>query len=220
MTTRAYGQYCGLARALEAVGERWALLIVRDLLVAPKRFTDLLRGLPGIPSNVLTTRLKELESAGIVRRRVQPRPDRGVVYEMTEHGAELEPAVVALGLWGAKKLGDPRPDEIVTPDSLIMALRTTFRPAVARDMHAVIALRVGPIALHARIDDGHVVVAQGAPGDADVIVHAGPGIRRLMAGEISPQDAIALGDVHVEGDMRLFERFPELFRIDPLPAER
>ncbi|HEV2643341.1 MAG TPA: helix-turn-helix domain-containing protein, partial [Candidatus Elarobacter sp.] len=86
MTTRAYGQYCGFARALEVVGERWALLVVRDLLVGPKRFTDLLNGLPGIPSNILTARLKELENAGVARRRVLPRPARAVVYELTEYG--------------------------------------------------------------------------------------------------------------------------------------
>ncbi len=88
MKARVYGQYCGFSRALEVVGERWALLVVRDLLVGPKRFTDLLRGLAGIPTNVLTARLKELEHAGIVRRRVLPRPARAVVYELTEYGLE------------------------------------------------------------------------------------------------------------------------------------
>ena len=128
MKTRGYGQYCGFARALEVVGERWALLIVRDLLIGAKRFTDLLRGLPGIPSNVLTVRLKELEHAGLVRRRVLARPSRAVVYELTAYGRELEPVVVELGRWGAKSLGDPRPDETITVDSLITALRTTFTP--------------------------------------------------------------------------------------------
>src|ERR1700736_6026184 len=111
MTMRVYGQYCGFSRALEVVGERWALLIVRDLLVGPKRFTDLQRGLPGIPSNVLTTRLKEFEESGIVLRRVLPRPGRGVAYELTEYGAELEEIVVRLGQWGARAMGDPRADE-------------------------------------------------------------------------------------------------------------
>src|SRR3979411_3221280 len=105
MKARAYGQYCGFSRALEAVGERWALLIVRDLLVGPKRFTDLLHGLPGIPSNVLTVRLKERENAGVARRRVLPLPARAVVYELTEYGLELEDVGVALGRWGAESLG-------------------------------------------------------------------------------------------------------------------
>src|SRR5438105_14626994 len=104
VAARTYGQFCGLARALELVGERWALLIVRDLLVGPKRFTDLRRGLPRIPTNVLSTRLKELEHNGIVRRRLLPRPASGVVYELTEHGRELEDIVLRLGLWGAATL--------------------------------------------------------------------------------------------------------------------
>src|ERR1700730_10133410 len=102
MSMRAYGQYCGLARALEIVGERWAILVIRDLLVGPKRFTDLHRGLPGIPTNVLTARLNELEEAGVIRRRALPRPERSVVYELTEYGSELDEVVVRLGLWGAK----------------------------------------------------------------------------------------------------------------------
>src|SRR5215470_4843058 len=108
MATRTYGQYCGFARALEVVGERWAMLVIRDLLVSPKRFTDLHNGLPGIPTNVLTARLKELEQAGVIQRRVLPRPTGSVIYELTEYGAELENVVVQLGRWGAKSLGDPR----------------------------------------------------------------------------------------------------------------
>src|SRR5580704_6846456 len=131
MANRTYGQYCGLARAAEMIGERWGLLIVRDLVVEPKRFTDLQRGLPGIPSNVLASRLKELEQAGVVRRRVLPRPSGSVVYELTEYGKELEEIVMAFGRWGAKSLGDPRPDETVTVDSMVMALRSTFRTAAA-----------------------------------------------------------------------------------------
>ncbi|HEU5481442.1 MAG TPA: helix-turn-helix domain-containing protein, partial [Candidatus Tumulicola sp.] len=131
MSKRTYGQYCGFARALELVGERWALMIVRDLLVEPKRFSDLQRGLPGIPTNILTARLKELEQSDIVRRRLLPRPSGAVVYELTETGRGLEAPVHALGAWGAKLLGDPRSHEIVTPDSLVTALRTTFQPAAA-----------------------------------------------------------------------------------------
>ncbi len=218
MKSRVYGQYCGFARALEAVGERWALLIVRDLLIGAKRFTDLLRGLPGIPSNVLTARLKELENAGIVRRRVLPRPARAVVYELTEYGLELEPVVVELGRWGAKNLGDPRPEETITVDSLITALRSTFHPEAARGFRAGYELRVGEIVLHACVDDGHVEVAEGALPDADLAIEAGPGIRALMAGEVSPADAIENGTVRVTGDPELLTRFAEIFRIEPMAA--
>ncbi len=220
MKTRAYGQYCGFARALEVVGERWALLVVRDLLVGPKRFTDLLRGLPGIPSNVLTARLKELEGAGVARRRVLPRPERAVVYELTEYGAELEQVVVELGRWGAKNLGLPREGETVTVDSLITALRSTFRPDAARGLRATFALRVGDIALHAVVIGGRVRVAQGAPADADLTIDASPEIRALMAGELSPSAAVKTGVMHLTGDSKLLRRFAEIFRIDPMPAAR
>ena len=220
MTTRAYGQYCGFARALEVVGERWALLVVRDLLVGPKRFTDLLNGLPGIPSNILTARLKELESAGVARRRVLPRPSRAVVYELTEYGLELEAVVVELGRWGAKNLGDPRPGEALTVDALITALRSTFRADAARGFQAGYELHVGEIVLHARVDDGRVEVAAGALPGADLVIAAGPGIRALMAGELSPAAAVENGTVHVKGSRKLLTRFAEIFRIEPMPATR
>ena len=218
MSNRAYGQYCGFARALEAVGERWALLIVRDLLVGPKRFTDLQHGLPGIPSNVLTARLKELEAAGVAQRRVLPRPARGVAYELTEYGAELEEIVVALGRWGAKAMGDPRAEETITVDSLIIALRTTFRAEAARGFRAGYELRAGEIVLHARIDDGKIEVAAGPLNDPDLVIEAGPAIKLLMAREVTPAQALASGLVRIEGDPKLLDRFVEMFRIDPTPA--
>jgi DNA-binding HxlR family transcriptional regulator len=218
MSARSYGQYCGFARALEVVGERWALLVVRDLLVAPKRFTDLLNGLSGIPSNVLTARLKELEHAGVARRRVLPRPARAVVYELTEYGRELEPVVAALGRWGARNLGDPRPDEAITVDSLVTALRTTFRPDAARGVRAGFELRIGVIVLHALVDDGGVRVAAGPLPGADLVIETGAGIRGLMAGEVCPADAIATGTVKLTGDAALLTAFAQIFRIEPLPV--
>ncbi|MBV8750711.1 MAG: transcriptional regulator [Candidatus Eremiobacteraeota bacterium] len=218
MQKRAYGQYCGLARALELVGERWALLIVRDLLVGPRRFSDLRRGLPRIPTNVLTTRLKELEEAGLVQRRLQPRPATGVVYELTPYGAELEAVVIQLGLWGAKSLGDPRDEDIVTPDLLTIALRTTFRPEAARGLRATFELHVGPVVVNARIDDGRLEVGEGTLPSADLVIAAGPKLRLVMAGELSPDDALAAGELAITGDPALLTRFAQVFRIEPLPA--
>src|ERR671933_1041184 len=105
MTSRSYDQFCGIARALDLVGERWALLIVRDLILGPKRFTDLRRGLPGIGTNVLAARLKELERGGVIRRRTLPPPAASVVYELTEYGRALEGPLLALGRWGATSMG-------------------------------------------------------------------------------------------------------------------
>lgn len=218
MSTRVYGQYCGFSRALEVVGERWAMLIVRDLLVSSKRFSDLLRGLPGIPTNVLTARLKELEEAGLIRRVVRPAPERSIVYELTEYGRELEGVVIALGRWGAKRLGEPRPGEVVTIDSLITAMRTTFQPEAAKGTKASFELHVGPHILHMRVDGGALAVAEGPALDPDLVIEAAPAISAVMRGEMSPAEAIKNGTVKLRGDRRLLKRFSELFRIDPMPA--
>jgi DNA-binding HxlR family transcriptional regulator len=210
---RAYGQYCGLARAAELIGERWALLILRDLLVGPKRFTDLRRGLPRIPTNILSDRLKELEDSGVIRRRVLPRPAGSIVYELTEYGADLDEAIKHLGRWGARALGEPRPDEIVTLDSLTMALRTTFRPEIADGVRANYELRLGPVVLHATVEAGQLTVGEGPSPEADLVIETGPALKALLAREITPTEAIEQGLVQLEGDPRLLETFVRVFRI-------
>jgi DNA-binding HxlR family transcriptional regulator len=217
MTSRTYGQFCGLAHALELVGERWALLIVRDLIFGPKRFTDLRRGLPKIPTNILSSRLKELEAAGIVHRRVLPRPDGSVVYQLTDYGRDLEDPLLRLGLWGARSLGQPRPDDIVTTDSLMVALRTTFRPDRAGDLEASYQLELGDVVLHARVEHGDLEVGKGPADHADLVIRTGPQIRALLAGELTPDQAVRDGDVQLSGDPALLERFADVFRIPPAP---
>jgi DNA-binding HxlR family transcriptional regulator len=211
---RAYGQYCGFARALELVGERWALLVVRDLLVSAKRFSDLQRSLPGIPSNILTARLKEMEAAGIVQRRILPRPSGAIVYELTETGAALRPTVYALGRWGATMLGDPRPNEVLTPESLVTALYTTFQSKAAKGMTVSYELRFGPITIHARVKNGVLAAAEGALPGADAVIEAGSAFRALLAGEIEPRNAIKAGGVRmIRGSRSLLDTFTDLFRI-------
>lgn len=210
---RSYGQYCGFARALELVGERWALLIVRDLLIGPKRFGEIERGLPGIPTNILTARLNELEDSGLVQRRVLARPAKGVAYELTDAGRGLEDSVLALGRWGAVHLGDPRPEETVTEDSMAMALRTTFRPEAAGKAKGTYELRVGEIVVHARIRGGAITVGRGPAEKPDLVIETGPGLRLLLAREVSPAEAIAKGYVRVAGDPKLLDRFVRMFRI-------
>jgi DNA-binding HxlR family transcriptional regulator len=213
VSKRVYGQYCGFARALELVGERWALLIVRDLLVGPKRFSDLQRGLPKIPSNILTSRLKELEEAGIVQRRLQPRPSNGVFYELTEVGSDLEDAVMALGRWGAQRLGEPRPGEIVTEDAMVMALRTTFQPEAAGRTRASYELRLGDIVINAKVANGRASVVAGPLPGADLIIETGPAVRMLLAREVTPEQALKKKLVRITGDPKLLDRFVRMFRI-------
>lgn len=213
MSKRGYGQFCGLVRAVEMVGERWALLIVRDLLVSPKRFTDLRQGLPRIPTNVLSARLKELEQAGVIRRRALPRPSGAVVYELTEYGLELEDVVLRLGRWGARSLTVPRPGDIITTDSMVMAIRAAFRPEAAHGTDVSYELRMGEVVIHMRVGHGELAVADGALPDADLVIETGPAIRALLAGELSPADAIASGSVRLRGDSGLLTRFVETFRL-------
>ncbi|MFN2450303.1 MAG: winged helix-turn-helix transcriptional regulator [Candidatus Baltobacteraceae bacterium] len=214
MANRAYGQYCGFSRALEIVGERWALLILRDLLTGPKRFSDLQRGLRGIPSNILTARLKELEEAGVVERKAMARSaGAGVAYELTAKGRELEAPVIALGRWGATLLGEPRPGEIVTEDSMMMALRSTFRAEHAARTSARYELRLGEIVIHAIVKNRSLSVGKGPIEKPDVVIESGPAIRAIMAQEITPEAAMKNKLVRITGDRELFARFAQMFRI-------
>jgi DNA-binding HxlR family transcriptional regulator/putative sterol carrier protein len=218
MKTRSYGKYCGLAHALELVGERWALVLVSDLLRGPKRFSELQRGQPRIPSNVLSGRLKELEDAGVVRRRVLPRPGSGVGYELTEYGRELEDVVLRLGRWGARSMSEPRPEDTFTTDSVFLALRSTFRPEAARGLRANYELRIGDIVVHARIDDGSLDVQEGPLPGADLVLETDLSLHPLLTGELDPDEAITTGRVRVEGDRDLLERFAEAFHLPPAPV--
>ncbi|WP_062389336.1 winged helix-turn-helix transcriptional regulator [Demequina iriomotensis] len=211
MAAREYGQYCGVTRALELVGERWALLIVRDLLVGPRRYGELATGLPRIPSNILAARLKELQAAGVLRRVPH---SRTVVYELTPYGRELEPVVLALGAWGFKAMGEPRAEQVITPDSMTMALRTAFRSEVASALPPTAYMaHLGPAALHVRVDGAALTVAR-REARADLVFSAGPDIRRLVSGELSADRAIAAGVVQVlRGSDDLVGRFADTFHL-------
>src|SRR6202163_1266991 len=135
MAKRTYADPCGIARALDLVGERWALLVVRELVLGPKRFTDLRAGLPNLSPDVLAQRLRELEQAGIVRRRKLPPPAGSRVYELTEWGSELEPVVIALGRWGSRAPFPPG-DAQLGVDAMMLALQTVFDPSAADGLSA------------------------------------------------------------------------------------
>ncbi|MFC7405376.1 winged helix-turn-helix transcriptional regulator [Georgenia alba] len=224
MAGRSYGQYCGVGTALELVGERWALLIVRDLLVGPRRYSDLQRGLEKIPTNILAARLKELQASGVVRRAPLPTARAGIVYELTDFGRGLEDVVLALGRWGFKAMGEPTQDDVVTPDSMTMALRTAFVPGVAAELpDAVYEVHVGDVVLTASVQGEELTVTPGSAARADLVIVTGPGLRQVISGELTPTEAIDAEVVTVTaGDARLLERFAATFHLDPgpVPARR
>ncbi|MFB2556391.1 winged helix-turn-helix transcriptional regulator [Herbiconiux liangxiaofengii] len=213
MAARDYGQYSGITRAMELVGERWALLIVRDLLVGPRRYGELAAGLPRIPSNILAARLKELQAAGVIRR--APR-SRVIVYELTPYGRELEPVVLALGAWGFRALGEPREDQVITPDSFTMDLRAAFRRDVALALPATAyGARSGETELLIRVDGSRLDVSRGFGAvDLAFAVDGAAGLRRLLSGEREAERAIKAGEVEVlNGQETLLGRFSTTFNL-------
>src|SRR3954449_12795750 len=160
---RTYSDRCGIARALDVVGERWALLVVRELLLGPKRFTDLRAGLPNVGPDMLAARLKELESAGVVRRATLPPPAASKVYELTPRGAELEPVVLALGRWGSAAPG-PDADARLGVDAFVIALKTLFAPAGGEGRFE---LRVEGQPFAAEVAEGRLSVVRGEAAAPD-----------------------------------------------------
>ena len=217
MKRRDFGQYCGLARALELVGERWALLIVRNLMVRPRRYTELQTGLAGIPTNVLATRLKELEQTGIVERQVAPAPQRGVVYALTDAGRSLEPAMLSLARWGATQLGDPQPGDVVSPEGVVLNMRAVFQQAEAAGLTAAWEIHVRDVVAHAVVTDGSLAAGLGpSPAKPDLVITP-----KLADDELASYRAIMTamrdGVVELEGERELLGTFLRVFTI-PRPA--
>ncbi len=210
MTSLSYRQFCGIARAFEILGAPWSALIVRDLLLGPKSFSELAETLPRITPAVLHERLDELAAAGVLAEN-----ERG--YELTGYGKDLEPLLLGLGRWGARSLGDPQQGDLFTLDMAILALRATFRPDRARDIRASFEVRFGPIVVGVRVDDGTLTVEEGGLPDADLIIDT-PVLKHLMAAELSPTDALWLGLIEAKGDPSRLNTFVQLFQIPPAPV--
>jgi DNA-binding HxlR family transcriptional regulator/putative sterol carrier protein len=216
-TMRTYGDGCAIARALDLIGERWALLVVRELLLGPKRYTDLRRGLPNASPNVLSQRLGELEGAGVIRRRKLPPPASARVYELTDWGLELEEIVMSLGHWGARS-PSPAPDAPIGVDSTVLALRARFDPGAARGLRAGYELRLGEDRFRIAVADGEIEVARGDADRADATIDTDPGtLAAVLWGDRPLADAQRSGSLAVEGDKAAVERFVRLFPM-PEPA--
>jgi DNA-binding HxlR family transcriptional regulator/putative sterol carrier protein len=218
-TLRTYGDGCGIAHGLDLVGERWALLVVRELLLGPKRFTDLRDGLPNASPNVLAQRLRELEQSGIARRRRLPPPAGSSVYELTEWGRELEPIVVALGGWALRSPSFPE-DAPVGVDSVALALTSLFDAEAADGFSALLELRLGEDRFRLRIAEGRIEIHRGEADDPDAIIHADvESLRAVLWQGRELADALRDGAIRIEGDRRAVTRFVRLFPVpEPAPA--
>jgi DNA-binding HxlR family transcriptional regulator len=214
-TKRSYGEACRFAHALDVVGERWALLVVRELLLGPKRFTDLRGGLSHASSNMISERLRDLEQAGVIQRRKLPPPAASTVYELTEWGEELEPIVTQLGAWGARSPFPPDSEEI-GPDSIVLALRSLFDPTVAGDLGANYELRIGEERFGVEIFSGEVKLHRNAPTEpaASIAAADAPTLAAVLTGQLPLEDALSSGAVQIKGGKQAAKRFLRLF---PMP---
>lgn len=201
---RSYADACGIARALDVVGERWALLVVRELVLGPQRFSDLRRALPAASSNLVADRLRELRSRGVVGRRRLPPPAASQVYELTEWGRELEPIVLALGDWGLRVPPPPEPTTL-SPTSVLLYLRSSIDPG-SRTYRVELDDRVWTI----RAAAGEVVVEPGEPAHADGSIRTDPKtLNSLLDDPAGLPAAVAAGTVEVSGDpIPLITRHP------------
>ena len=202
-----------MSHALDLIGERWAMHVVRELMLGPKRYSDLKADLPGISTNMLSDRLNELERTGLLRRRRLPPPAASWVYELTPYGADLEPIITVLGRWGARSPGH-RPDLPLSVTSFVLSLRTNVDAARTAGLTASYALRVGDVDLHARLVRGHFTVEPGAPATPDATLAGAPeALAGLIYGGRDLDDAVRSGDVAVTGDENAARSLLTLFTL-------
>ena len=205
-----------MARALDVLGERWTLLIVRELLTGPKRFKDLLDGLPGVGTNLLASRLKELEGEGLLRRATLPPPAGSAVYELTGRGRDLEPVLTSLAWWGLNLLGSPRRGEAFKPVWAVQVMKAAFRSEAARWVRETYEFRIGDDVFHVRVDDGVSEPEYGPAFEPDLVIQTDPDtFLALVSGRLESADAMDAGRLDVRGDPDVFARARELFELLP-----
>jgi DNA-binding HxlR family transcriptional regulator/putative sterol carrier protein len=212
MSEHRYDQYCALARALDVIENRWTLLIVRELRPGPRRFTDLVDGLPGVSRKLLTERLRELEQEGLVARRTLPPPAARQVYELTAEGRELATAMTPLIAWGTRRLGERRPDEVFRPRWASVAMAGLADRDAAKGVNETYQYVVGDSAFYFTVDDGTIDLHEGRADDAAVVVTTDDDtFADIASGAIATSSAIATGALTVEGDRAASKRLGRIF---------
>lgn len=212
-----YQDACGTAFAMELVGERWSMLIIRELMLGGRRFSDLRASLPGISAKVLTERLAGLEHAGALVRRKLPPPAASQVYELTEWGYFAEPAIQELGRWAARSPAH-NPQLPLSPVSFMLSLRTMIDHAAARAFDATVGFTVGGESFVAQLRDGAMPVRRAEPGeaaDAWISTDVALPLLRVIYGKQPLAEALREGAVTLSGDQALAERFLALFSLPP-----
>lgn len=218
MTSRSYGHYCAIATALDTVGDRWTLLLIRELMAGPRRYTDLAEGLPGISTDLLATRLRDLEDKGLVEREVLPPPAASKVYALTDDGAALEPILVALARWGARRLPGETTGEF-RPNWLTFTLRSMFTPANAPGAIMTVDFLVDDFRLRAQIDHGTLSFDDQPTGPADIVISGDPaGLAQMAVDADSERAVLAEGRVTIDGDPRLISELRRVFGVRILAA--
>jgi len=210
---RRYEDACGTAHALEILGERWALLIMRELMLGPKRFGDIRASLPGISANVLTQRLEGLEAYGVLRRRKLPPPASVQVYELTEWGLDAEGIIKTMGFWAARS-PDHDPTLPLSPVSLMMSFRTMFDSDKAGDARVELEFRLGEEVFTCRVADGELVNGRGEAQAPDVTVTGSPEpIAGIVYNDVDPAEMVAAGALKIDGDIDALRQFASFFEL-------
>ena len=218
MDRRSYHEHCGLARALDVVGERWTLLVVRNLLLGPLRYSELLRGLPGITTNLLAKRLREMEAHGLVERVARSADDAGHAYRLTPLGAALEPAIHALGGWGWHWMGRARRGDHRSLEWLLVALRRRYRRHRGRSVHLSAELVADGVSYRVVLSGAGAEIARGAPPAPALRVSGpGPAIAELFLR--GWEGRAPSGDLAVDGPPELLRALLDAFDREELPAE-
>ncbi|KWV91052.1 helix-turn-helix domain-containing protein [Erythrobacter sp. YT30] len=212
---KPYNDGCATAHALDLIGERWALLVVRELVPGPKRFSDLKAALPGISTNILTTRLSELEAGHILVRRQLPPPAASQVYELTEWGADLEPLIKDIGRWAARS-PSLEPGKPMSAASVLLSFRTMFSPELAGDAEISLSLIFEGVPHFARIAGGKLTAETGEIDSPDVAVEGDPNLLAGMVYGGMPIEEAERGGLLIVGDKEVLQRFATYF---PLPKK-
>jgi DNA-binding HxlR family transcriptional regulator/putative sterol carrier protein len=217
---RSYGDPCGVARGLDVIGERWALLVVRDLLLGPKRFNDLHAGLSGVSPNVLTQRLRDLIEHGVVQRRDLPPPTRVRLYELTDRGRALEPLLLHLGRWGSQTA--TAPDGLLGIDSILLSLKAAFDPDRAAHLHGIFELHIDADTYVIEVTDGSLHISRDSaptPPNATLTTDLDT-LRAICDHQITLAAAVDSGSLHLGGDEHAQQGLSELLLASFMPASQ